>query len=351
MARIAVILFNLGGPDNLASVKPFLRNLFNDPAIIGAPTPIRRLLSWFIATRRAPHARQIYSKIGGSSPLRLHTEKQARALEDALADLGEVKAFPCMRYWYPFSDQVAQAVSDFAPDQVILLPLYPQFSTTTSGSSIADWRRARSVVGLTAPERTVCCYAQDDGFVAAQVALILPHLEAATAAGPTRLLFSAHGLPKKVIARGDPYQWQVEQTCEFVARSLADAGIKDLDWQVCYQSRVGPLEWIGPDTEDEIRRAGRDGRAVVLAPIAFVSEHSETLVELDIDYRQLADECGVETYVRVPAVGTNNAFISGLAAMVRTALAWPDGLARCGLAPHDRCCPPEFSRCGYEAAE
>ena len=350
MPRTAVVLFNLGGPDNLDAVKPFLRNLFSDPAIIAAPAPIRWFLARWISFRRARHARAIYEKIGGSSPIRLQTEKQARALEEALADLGEVKAFPCMRYWHPFSDQVARAVADFAPDHVVLLPLYPQFSTTTSQSSIDDWRRAAKAADLRAEERAVCCYARDEGFVAAQVALIAPMLRAAreeAGEDEVRLLLSAHGLPKKVIARGDPYQWQVEQTCAAVIDVLGAAGFTDLDWSVCYQSRVGPLEWIGPATEDEITRAGADGKAVVLAPVAFVSEHSETLVELDIDYRRLAEEVGVGHYARVPTAGTQTDFITGLATLTRQALAWSDSAARCGDNDGQRCCGEAFGACGY----
>lgn len=252
MPRIAVVMFNLGGPDNLAAVKPFLRNLFNDPAIIPVPARLRRFLSWYIATRRTRHSQAIYAKIGGGSPIRLQTEKQARALEDALSDVGEVRAFPCMRYWYPFSDQVAQAVAEFNPEQIILLPLYPQFSTTTTASSITEWRRAAAEARLSAPVKTVCCYANDIDFVGAEVALIAPLLKAAQAIGPTRLLLSAHGLPKKVIDRGDPYQWQVEQTCAAVVDGLLAAGFDDLDWRICYQSRVGPLQWIGPAADDEV---------------------------------------------------------------------------------------------------
>ena len=347
MSRVAVVLFNLGGPDNFDTVKPFLRNLFSDPAIISAPAPVRWFLAHLISARRAGHARSIYAKIGGSSPIRTETEKQARALEVALADLGTVKAFPCMRYWHPFSDQVARAVAEFAPDQVVLLPLYPQFSTTTAGSSINDWRRAAKLAGLRVPERTVCCYARDAGFIAAQVALITPLLRAAMAKGPVRLLLSAHGLPKKIIARGDPYQWQVEQTCAAVVAGLAGKGFVDLDWRVCYQSRVGPLDWIGPATEDEIIQAGKDGRGVVLAPVAFVSEHSETLVELDIDYRNLAKTSGVGDYLRVPTVRTRAEFIDGLAAITRKALSWPDPAARCGGGDAGRCCPESLTACGY----
>ena len=339
MARTAVILFNLGGPDNLDAVKPFLRNLFSDPAIIRAPAPIRRFLSWYISTRRAAYSRGIYAKIGGSSPIRLQTEKQARALEQALADMGEVKAFPSMRYWHPFSDQVAKLVADFNPDQIVLLPLYPQFSTTTSGSSLADWRRAAQVAGLSAPERTVCCYAQDEGFIAAEVELILPLLQAARSTGPTRLLLSAHGLPKKIIDRGDPYQWQIEQTARAI---VAKVKLNINDWVICYQSLVGPLEWIGPSLDEEIKRASEDSIGIIVLPIAFVSEHSETLVELDIEYRNMAKDMSIPYYGRVPAIGTHPSFILGLEAIVNNA---SKSDLRILSGRNNRICPVDRSFC------
>ncbi|MDP6341917.1 MAG: ferrochelatase [Alphaproteobacteria bacterium] len=348
MSRLAIVLFNLGGPDSLEAVRPFLRNLFSDPAIIAAPGPVRWLLARLISTRRASHAREIYRQIGGRSPLLPETETQARALEAALRErlpkIAEVRAFPCMRYWHPMSEAVARQVVDFAPAQVVLLPLYPQFSTATSRSSLTDWRRAAAAAGLSAPQRAVCCYPRDAGFIAAQAALIAPALRQAAAKGKPRLLLSAHGLPKKVIARGDPYQWQVEATCAAIVEDLATAGLNDIDWRTCYQSRVGPLEWIGPATDDEIERAGRDGVPVVLAPVAFVSEHSETLVELDIEYRELAGNAGVPAYLRVAAVGTEAAFIGGLAELVRDALALPAGVA--GRVDGQRLCPAAFGQCG-----
>jgi len=316
MARYAIVLFNLGGPDGPGAVRPFLFNLFNDPAIIALPGPLRWLVARLISTRRAPLARAIYEHLGGASPLLANTEAQARALEAALADLGTVKAFIAMRYWHPMSDAAARAVAAFAPDRVVLVPLYPQFSTTTTGSSLAAWHRAAAAAGVTAPTGGVCCYPSEPGLVAALAARVAAGYRAAAAHGPPRVLFSAHGLPKKIVAAGDPYQWQVEQTAAAVARALA---IDGLDWVVCYQSRVGPLEWIGPATEDEIRRAGGDRVPVVVAPIAFVSEHSETLVELDIEYRRLAQENGVPAYVRVPTVDTDAGFVAGLARLVRAA--------------------------------
>lgn len=315
--KIAIILFNLGGPDSPEAVQPFLKNLFSDPAIISLPSFLRLPLASFISSRRAPKAKKIYDQIGGSSPILGQTEAQARALEEALGTEHEWRGYVCMRYWHPMTEAVVRSVKRFAPDRIVLLPLYPQFSTTTTDSSVRAWKVAAAAAKLAVPTQTVCCYPDEPGFVAASADLVKQGL-AETGARPTRVLFSAHGLPEKVIRAGDPYQAQVERT----AKAIADL-IGGLDWAVCYQSRVGPLKWIGPSTDAEVRRAGRDGKAIVLYPLAFVSEHSETLVELDIDYRRLAGEYGVPAYVRVPAVGTHPMFIGGLADRVRAILAEP----------------------------
>ena len=344
MAKTAVVLFNLGGPDRSAAVQPFLFNLFNDPAIIGAPQPLRWALAKFISARRAPVAREIYANLGGGSPLLPNTEAQARALEEALGDLGEIRVFIAMRYWHPLTEETVAAVAAYGPDRVVLLPLYPQYSTTTSGSSIGLWQRTAAQAGLTAPATAVCCYPTEPGFVAAAAGLLRPALAEASAIGKPRLLFSAHGLPKKIIARGDPYQWQVEQSAAAVVEALDQV---DLDWLVCYQSRVGPLAWIGPSTDGEITRAGRDGVPLVLLPIAFVSEHSETLVELDIEYRQLAEQAGVPLYLRVATVGTGDGFIEGLAGLVRESLAGERPLCSHGggrICPAERGCCPQQAR-------
>jgi ferrochelatase len=250
-----------------------------------------------------------------------------------------------MRYWHPLTDETARDVAAFKPDSIVLLPLYPQFSTTTTGSSKKAWDAAAARIGLRVPTRFACCYPRQSGFVEALADLVATKYREAATHGKPRVLFSAHGLPKKVVTGGDPYQIQVEITAARVAEKL---GIPDLDWVVCYQSRVGPLEWIGPYTEDEIDRAGADKVPVVLAPIAFVSEHSETLVELDIEYRELAHEVGVPFYVRVPTVSTHPAFIAGLAAIVRAAAAEPAGsFADAG---QKRLCPPQCRKCGLEGA-
>lgn len=337
--RIAVVLFNLGGPDRPESVEPFLFNLFNDPAIIGAPGPLRWLLAKLISRRRAPIARMIYARLGGGSPLLANTEGQLRALEPLLQDLGTVRCFIAMRYWKPQVAEAAAAVKAFAPDRILLLPLYPQFSTTTTGSSWRAWQRAAQAVGLAAPTTLLCCFPREEGFVQAVAALVRRGLAEAARAGRPRLLFSAHGLPKRIVARGDPYQWQVEQSCAAVVAALAQSG---LDWGVCYQSRVGPLEWIGPATDAEISRAGRESVPVVLVPIAFVSEHSETLVELDMDYRELAEHAGVPAYVRVPTVSLEPAFIEGLAELARRAL---QAESRLVSGEGNRICPAGCARC------
>lgn len=323
MSRIAVVLFNLGGPDSPAAVEPFLRNLFADPAILRVPGLVRRFLAPLIARRRASTAQAIYAQMGGRSPILPQTQAQAAALDAALAARSPEHAFRsfiAMRYWHPFSAETVSAVKAYAPDRIVLLPLYPQMSTATSESSVIDWRRSARSAGLDAPTQTICCYPAQDGLIAAAAALIRYAYDPAATTRPVRLLFSAHGLPEKVIRAGDPYQWQVERTAQAIVERLAIPG---LDWAVCYQSRVGPLKWIGPSTDSEIRRAGNDGKAVVLFPIAFVSEHSETLVELDIEYRELAHQAGVADYRRVATVGVTTAFIDGLADLVLHAVRDP----------------------------
>ncbi|MFQ5773816.1 MAG: ferrochelatase [Kiloniellaceae bacterium] len=348
MSKVAVILFNLGGPDRLDAVRPFLLNLFDDRAIIAAPRLVRWLLARFISWRRAPVARRIYATIGGGSPLLANTQAQAAALEAALAcqsgEGPEFKVYIAMRYWHPRSDEAAAAVKAYGAERIVLLPLYPQFSTTTTGSSVADWTRAAARARLVVPTTTLCCYPSEPGFVAEVAAGVRAALQRAKSSGRPRVLFSAHGLPRKIVAGGDPYPWQVERS---VAAVLDELGIPDLDWRICYQSRVGRLEWIGPGTDAEIARAGREGVPVVVVPIAFVSEHSETLVELDIDYRQLARESGVPAYERVPTVADGPRFIEGLARLVRAALA--ESRPVCSGAG-GRTCPADRRRCLHSSA-
>lgn len=330
--KIAVVLFNLGGPDGPDAVRPFLFNLFRDKAIIGLPAPLRYPIAALIAGTRAKPARENYALMGGGSPLLPETEKQARALEADLAARfpdAETRCFIAMRYWNPLTNQTAKAVKAFAPDEVVLLPLYPQYSSTTTGSSLKAWKRAyRKGPGRVS---TVCCYPVNEDLVQAHADLIQAAYDKAGRPGPARLLFSAHGLPEKVILGGDPYQQQIEATAAAVAARLGEGW----DWRVTYQSRVGPMKWIGPSTEDEIRAASQQGLALVVTPIAFVSEHIETLVELDHEYREVAFEAGCPVYVRVPALGVTPSFIGGLGRAVQGVLGAPERLVtacawRCG---------------------
>lgn len=339
MSRIAVVLFNLGGPDDQASVRPFLFNLFNDPAIIGLPGILRTPLAGLISSRREKSAQANYALMGGGSPLLPETRKQAAALEGLLAARrpGDVvRTFVAMRYWRPFIADTAAEVAAFAPDEVVLLPLYPQFSTTTTESSFREWRRAYRGPGA---ERAVCCYPQAGGWIEAQAALIRAALDQA-GDRPVRVLFSAHGIPESLVTKkGDPYQEQVESTVAAVVERL---GLTD--WAICYQSRVGPMKWLGPSTPEAIEQAGRDGVGAVVTPIAFVSEHIETLVELDIEYAELAHQNGVAPYIRVPAAGVTPAFIETLA---EAAL---DALPRGGTAPFGPGCRGDWKACPRDRA-
>ena len=350
MQRVAVVMFNLGGPDAPDSVRPFLENLFTDPAILRVPGFIRPWLGRFIAKRRTPAASENYAILGGRSPLLELTEAQARDLEAALNAEGgaEHRCFIAMRYWHPMSDAAARAVRDWAPDRVLLLPLYPQYSTTTTGSSVTAWDEAAVRIGLAVPTKTLCCYHSDPGFAAATAAAVQAAYEAARAAlapeVPLRILFSAHGLPESIVKRGDPYQWQVERTVAAVVERLA---IEGLDHIVCYQSRVTPQKWIGPSTELELERAAHDKAAVLICPIAFVSEHSETLVELDVEYREEAERLGVPGYYRVPAQNSDPAFIRALRDLVLRAEA--DDRPLCSFAG-GRQCPKPFGDCPHARA-
>ncbi|TGY89019.1 ferrochelatase [Marinicauda algicola] len=339
--RIAVVLFNLGGPDGPSSVRPFLRNLFNDPAIIYAPWPVRPMLAELISRTRAPKVAKEYAKMGGGSPIVPETLRQADALVAALeaaSPQDTFEAFLAMRYWHPFTHEAVAAVKAWGADEVVLLPLYPQFSTTTSASSLKAWRDAGGDEA-----RTVCCYPTQPDFVAAHAGLIRQAWQDAGRPSNVRVLHSAHGLPEITIARGDPYQWQVNETVRAVTAALPELD----DHLTCFQSKVGPLEWIKPATEEAVREAAEAGKHIILSPIAFVSEHIETLVELDEEYRAVAEAHGAPGYTRVPALGTEPGFIEALKRLTLQALEGPVGLKP----PNgEAICPAEFRRCACREA-
>ncbi len=341
MRKIAVVLCNLGGPDKLESVQPFLFNLFNDKAIIGAPQPIRWLIAKLISTRRAPIAQEIYKHLGGKSPLLELSQEQANALQLQLNtndEQVEYKCFIAMRYWHPMTAECVSAVKKWGADEVKLLPLYPQFSTTTTGSSFNAWDKEAEKQHLTLPTSKIGCYPTIERFIQSHAALLKQgYLAAVEKYGEVRILFSAHGLPQKIVDAGDPYQWQIEQTASAIMQKM---NMDNCDWRVCYQSKVGPLQWLIPSTETEIERAGHDKVAVIIVAIAFVSEHSETLVELDIEYRELAKEHGVIGYERVNTLGTQADYITALAELCALRHA-NQTVAHNGA----RLCPVEFSKC------
>ena len=340
--RIAVVLLNLGGPDSLKAVRPFLFNLFRDPAIIQLPAAARYPLAALIATTRNKPAQANYALMGGRSPLLPESEAQARALEAELKrrrpDV-EARAFVAMRYWKPFAADTARAVAAFVPDEIVLLPLYPQYSTTTTASSAADWAKAYAGPGRT---HTVCCYPTDPGLVDAHVAEIEKVWNAAGRPEAIRLLFSAHGLPQQVVDGGDPYEAQIRATAAAIAARLPDLP----DWQVSFQSRVGRLKWLEPSTETAIRAAAAEAKGVLVSPIAFVSEHVETLVELDHEYADLARSLGMTRYLRARTPGVAESFVGTLA---QAAL---DALGRTGIAPHGPWrCPAGHGKCPLRAGE
>ena len=343
--RVAIVLFNLGGPDQLSAVRPFLVNLFTDPAILRVPFFIRPFLSRLIALLRVKPATENYRLMGGRSPLRELTEQQAAALTADLTAL-DSKCFVAMRYWHPFSRETAAAVRDWNPDQVVLLPLYPHFSTTTTGSSLTAWRDAAARAGLAKPTRILCCYPLDAAFVAATAAITrAAHARAVIANQaahpdtPIRILFSAHGLPQIIVDEGDPYRFQIEATAHAIATELM---LADDAWRVCFQSRATPQKWLEPSIEQQLRHAAADQVGVLVIPIAFVSEHSETLVELDIEYGEMATHLGIPGYYRAPAQNDDPAFIAALADLVQSRLTRP--LGTCSHAG-PRICPRSFSDC------
>lgn len=345
--RIAVVLFNLGGPDKTESIRPFLFNFFMDKNIIRLPLPLRFFIATLIAQRRSRReAGESYGFLGGGSPLLVNTQTQAQALKAALLTLGdaEYEVFVCMRYWHPLSAEVVQKVQTWNPDRIVLLPLYPQYSTTTTRSSLQAWNKACAQAGLDLPTSLICCYPESRGFIKASADNIRRVYQQALletkdkGIKPPRVLFSAHGLPEDIIRGGDPYQAQCEQSARAMVKEL---DISELDWAICYQSRVGPKKWLSPSTGEALVQAAKDGVPVIIYPHAFVSEHVETLVEIEVEYRHEAQHLGVPYFVRVPTVGSADSFIQDLANTVAA------HARQSGITPYGgvRICPLSSRQC------
>lgn len=339
--KVAIVLFNLGGPDNLESVKPFLFNLFYDKAIINLINPFRFIIATLISSLRNKKSQGIYAQMGGKSPILEETQKQATAIEMALKPLvGDVefKIFISMRYWKPFSSDTIPEVIDYNPHEMILVPLYPQFSTTTTASSLDDFHHQIKSYDYKGAIKSLGCYFLQDSFIKSHVDLIRQTLEKVKDDN-YKILFSAHGLPISIIKKGDPYEWQI---CETVKKIAGIINLKKEQYQITYQSRVGPVKWLEPNTEHVIKDLAMQGKNIVVVPISFVSEHSETLVELDIEYKEIADSYKIN-YYRVPALADHEDFISCITTNIINLIASEDKTLTSDQ--FKRLCPTNFSKC------
>jgi protoporphyrin/coproporphyrin ferrochelatase len=325
MGRVGVLLLNLGGPDKLEDVGPFLYNLFSDPEIIRLPFPwLQKPLAWFIATRRTGRSQENYKKIGGGSPLRRITEAQGEALKEQLLALGkDAEIYIGMRYWHPYTEEAIARLTQDNIDELVILPLYPQFSISTSGSSF----RLLEHMWKTNPKlqkqkyTVIPSWYKQPGYLQAMAELIIQELEQLENPDEGHVFFSAHGVPKSYVEEaGDPYQQEIEECTELIMRTLNRPNPHTL----AYQSRVGPVEWLQPYTENAIEELGEQGvKNLVVVPISFVSEHIETLEEIDIEYRELAEIAGIHNFRRVPALNTHPVFIRALADLTMDAMKSP----------------------------
>jgi protoporphyrin/coproporphyrin ferrochelatase len=325
MGRLGVLLLNLGGPEQLSDVRPFLFNLFSDPEIIRIPIPaLQKPLAWLISTSRAKKSQANYEKIGGGSPLRRITEAQAQAIEQDLHARGNnAKVYIGMRYWKPFTEEALTAIKNDGIEELVILPLYPQFSISTSGSSfrLIDqiWKANPSL--KPAKYTVIPSWYERPGYLQAMADLIAKEIDKCPNPDSAQIFFSAHGVPTSYVTEGgDPYQEEIENCAAAIIKTLN----RQNPYTLAYQSKVGPIEWLQPYTEDAIVELAKQGVGeLVVVPISFVSEHIETLEEIDIEYRELAEEAGIHTFNRVPALDIDPTFITAVTDLVLEAAAAP----------------------------
>jgi len=319
-------MFQLGGPDSLEAVEPFLLNLFLDPDIIpmGPLGFLRRPLAKLISSRRSVPVRRKYAEIGGRSPIGTLTERQRGALVEALSGDIDPVAVVAMRYWNPLTAEAVEALGKAGPlDEIVLLPLYPQFSYATTLSSLKEWRRVYGEPEAAPPQRTVSQFFDHPLYVQAVAQRIGSVLRQFADSSRIHLVFSAHGLPMSLVEKGDPYPNQIEAT----VRLVSEEGRKQFPgWPkthlLCYQSRVGPSKWLQPPLTGTIERLGTEGvKEMLVVPISFVTEHIETLHEINIEAREEAKKFGVEVFRMMPAVGDSPLFIAALRDLVLRAVA------------------------------
>ncbi|CAN5392471.1 ferrochelatase [soil metagenome] len=314
---IGVVLLNLGGPDSLGAVEPFLYNLFSDPDIIDFPGSFlfRKRLAKLISTRRAPWVIKQYSEIGGKSPLKDHTLRQAALLEKKLNEAFPAKVYAAMRYWRPSTEEALDAIERDQVKRVILLPLYPQYSIATTASSVKEWKKQLALRGSNISFSLIDSYYDHPTYIDAFIERIRDGLDRfpAKTRDDVTILFSAHGTPMKLVRQGDPYSSHIAKTVE----AIIERGQITQATTLCYQSKVGPLKWLTPSTPDTIGRLASEGvKNMLLVPVAFASDHLETLFELGIEYRRQAVEKGVRQYEVTEGLNDSPLFIEALAELV-----------------------------------
>jgi ferrochelatase len=313
--KTGVVLFQLGGPDSLESIKPFLYNLFCDPDIIDFPFArlARKPLAKLISTSRAKHVQHHYAEIGGKSPILEFTRRQAEALERELRRDVDAKVTIAMRYWHPMTQAAVAEMASFAPDKIVLLPLYPQYSKTTTGSSVNEWNRCFQPNGWRPNVRLIETFYEDPAYLDSVVAAINACLRDGDDLADFDIVFSAHSVPVAVVEAGDPYQQQIERTVDLVWQR----GGWPARRHTCYQSKVGASKWLQPSMHATIKKLAAAGsKHVLVVPISFVSDHVETLHEIDIEHREQARELGIEDYRMMPGLNDSPQFIRALAGLV-----------------------------------
>jgi ferrochelatase len=321
--KLGVVLFQLGGPDSLEAIEPFLYNLFRDPDIIDFPFAriARQPLARLISSRRAKHVAHHYREIGGRSPILEFTRRQAVALEAVLRRDSDARVAIAMRYWHPFTTEAIAEMERHAPSEVVLVPLYPQYSRTTTGSSLNEWARCFHPHGWNPRVHTIAEFHEDERYLDSVVGAIEATLAGFADPADVDFVFSAHSVPLSVIERGDPYQRQIERTTELVWQRGGWRGRHHL----CYQSKVGASKWLAPSMHQTVAKLGAEGRRnVLVVPISFVSDHVETLHEIEIEHREQARRLGIVNYRMVPGLNDSPAFIEALAALVRARAGAPD---------------------------
>lgn len=324
--KIGVVLFQLGGPDSLEAIEPFLYNLFCDPDIIDFPFAriARQPLARLISATRARHVRRHYEEIGGRSPILEFTRRQARALETELRRDFDARVVVAMRYWHPFTEEAIRELEAHAPEEVVLLPLYPQYSRTTTGSSLNEWRRRFHPNGWNPRVQAISEFHEENGYIDALARAISEELSAFDDPSEVDMVFSAHSLPVAVIEAGDPYQRHIERTVELVWNRGHWSGRRHL----CYQSKVGASKWLQPSMHATMKRLADQGsHHVLVVPVSFVSDHVETLHEIDIEHRAQARGLGIQDYRMVRGLNDSPDFISVLAGLVRGRVALPSPTA------------------------